>query len=78
MRSPPGAIQSYRQMVELFPWEKRLDFTRLINGLERLYQFRREEVLADFGDVLNDIRHLADDFEICLPATGPFFEGLWR
>jgi len=53
-------------------------YNPLINGLEGLRAFADPDAIIDTNDVLSIVRDLADDFEFCIPATGEYFERLWR
>jgi hypothetical protein len=65
-------------MIEILGWERRRKYTRLISGLERLKRFSDAKAIKNPGEVLEVIRDIADDFEVCLPDTSKYFMGLWR
>jgi hypothetical protein len=46
--------------------------------LEGLTPYGDPDAITDTDEVLGVIRNLANEFEYSLPATGKYFEGLWR
>ena len=73
----PERIKAYWQMLELLAWEKRLNFGRLLDGLDHLSAFSDEDKLGDCREFLDAVRRLSDDFQMCMPGTQEYFEGLW-
>ena len=76
--SRPEKILNYRQMADVLGWERRVQYNAVISGMEGLRAYADAELVVDAEDVLNAIRNLADDLEICLPKSSSYFEGLWR
>jgi hypothetical protein len=74
----PESISSFRGMIEILGWERRRKYTRLISGLERLKRFSDAKTIKNPSELLEVIRDIADDFEVCLPDTSKYFMGLWR
>jgi hypothetical protein len=75
--SRPEKIASYRGMVEILGWERRIKYSDVLDRLSGLRQFSDPKSI-DSQDALIAIRALADYFEACLPDTSTFFEGLFR
>jgi hypothetical protein len=77
--SRPEYNANYRAMAEILGWNRRIEYTRLLRGLDEFGQFRDPKSIEnDPDEVLDLIRRVADDFESCLPDTSHYFEGLWR
>jgi len=76
--SRPESIANYQGMVEILAWDRRIKYNVLINGFEKLRAFIDPASKWEPDEVLDAIRELGDDFEVCLPATSDYFEGLWR
>jgi hypothetical protein len=72
------SISSFRGMIEILGWDRRRKYTRLISGLESLNRFSDAKAIENPGEVLEVIRNIANDFEVCLPDTSKYFMGLWR
>jgi hypothetical protein len=76
--SRPERITSYRAMVEILGWDRRIKYSDVIDRLSELRKFSDPESMHDSQEVLDAIRTLADYFELCLPDTSEYFNGLWR
>jgi hypothetical protein len=76
--SRPEHIASYRAMAITLGWDRRRKYSALINGLDELKPFSDTDSGWDSEEALNVIRNLSVDFEICLPETSTYFNGLWR
>lgn len=76
--SRPERITSYRAMVEILGWDRRIKYSDVIDRLSELRKFSDPESMHDSQEVLDAIRTLADYFELCLPDTSQYFNGLWR
>jgi hypothetical protein len=71
-------IANYRAMSNILGWDRRVSYIGLIDRLDDLRQFSDADEIHDPQEVLGAIRHLADQFELCLPNTSHYFDGLWR
>jgi hypothetical protein len=69
-------IKSLRRMLHDLPWDKRIHFGRLFDGLDMLR--RNSEMFEDPLELLPDLQDLSIHFEMCVPKTQNHFEGLWR
>jgi hypothetical protein len=76
--SRPETIATYRAMAEILGWDRRIAYSNVLNRLSELRKFSDPTSIHDPGEVLAQIRTLADYFEICLPTTSDYFGGLWR
>jgi hypothetical protein len=76
--SRPEEIANYRAMADILGWDRRRRYNALLRGLEELKEFDSAERINDPEDALRKIRHLSEDFELCLPDTSEFFSNLWR
>ncbi len=76
--SRPEHIASYQAMASTLGWDRRRKYHALIKGLEELKAFNDPESAWDHEEALNAVRRLSGNFEVCLPKTSDYFEGLWR
>ena len=76
--SRPEHIANYRAMASILRWDRRIKYNALIIGLEELRAFSDMDFTWENDQALDVIRRLSVDFELCLPNTSDYFDGLWR
>jgi hypothetical protein len=70
-------IPTYRTMVASLGWERRRDYERWLDGLERLGQFR-DIIEFDVHWALTTAMEVSDYFRMLRPETEEYFKGLWQ
>jgi hypothetical protein len=72
------AISLYRTMAATLAWEKRLNFTRLIDELEEVRRLVDANKPEKTDQLTAYISNMAWLFELCIPETEEHFKGLFR
>jgi hypothetical protein len=70
-------ISTIRTMITALGWKRRRAYERLLEGLERLAQFRDVNHF-DVHDAYFAAMDVSDDFRMLRPETGEYFKGLWQ
>jgi hypothetical protein len=70
-------ISTIRTMITALGWERRRAYERLLEGLDRLAEFRDVNHFK-VDDALFAAMDLSDDFRMLRPETGEYFRGLWQ
>jgi hypothetical protein len=74
----PETTKARKQMVSALGWEDRCKFASLVSGIEALRPYAYDHKLGDFSELMDVIRRISLDFELCLPKTTPHFDGFPR
>lgn len=64
-------------MITALGWERRRAYERLLEGLERLAEFRDVNHF-DVHDAFIAAGDVSDDFRMLRPETAEYFKGLWQ